>query len=55
MDATTKRLWLDLCSEAAICEDPERMGELLVEITALLEQERQRLDAQAKKRLPLRK
>jgi len=55
MEATTKRRWLDLCSEAAICEDPERMRELLVEITALLKQEEQRLDAQVKKRLPLRK
>ena len=55
MEAGTKRRWLDLCSEAALCEDPERMEELLVEITALLNQEKQRLQAQSQKRLPLRK
>ena len=55
MEANTKKRWLDLCSEAAICEDPERIEQLLAEITALLKEESQRLSAQVKKHLPLRK
>jgi hypothetical protein len=38
-----KERWLDVCSEAAISEDPKRLEELLREITAMLEAEKRRL------------
>jgi len=41
----TKQRWIELCSEAAICDDPKRMDELSQAITALLDQEKQRLHA----------
>jgi hypothetical protein len=41
----TKQRWIELCSEAAICDDPHRMDELSQAITALLDQEKQRLHA----------
>jgi len=41
----TKQRWIELCSEAAICDDPQRMDELSQAITALLDQEKQRLHA----------
>lgn len=44
MEEATKRRWLDLCSEAAICDDPERIRELLEAITTLLRQEERRLE-----------
>jgi hypothetical protein len=43
MLAGAKERWLDLCSEAAISEDPKRLEELLREIIAMLEAEKQRL------------
>jgi hypothetical protein len=41
----TKQRWIELCSEAAICDDPKRVDELSQSITALLDQEKQRLYA----------
>jgi len=41
----TKQRWIELCSEAAICDDPQRMDELVKAITALLDQEKRRLRA----------
>ena len=41
----TKQRWIELCSEAAICDDPQRMDELAKAITALLDQEKRRLQA----------
>jgi hypothetical protein len=40
-----KQRWIELCSEAAICDDPKRMDELSEAITDLLEQEKQRIQA----------
>jgi len=40
-----KQRWIELCSEAAICDDPQRMDDLAQEITAMLEQEKKRLRA----------
>jgi hypothetical protein len=41
----TKQRWIELCSEAAICDDPQRMDDLAAAITALLDQEKERLHA----------
>lgn len=40
-----KRVGFELCSEAALCEDPKLMDKLSEAITALLKQEKQRLQA----------
>jgi hypothetical protein len=39
----TKQRWIELGTEAASCDDPQRMEELAEAITALIEQEKQRL------------
>jgi len=36
---------LDLCAEAAICEDPRRLEKLAAQIAEILSKERQRLNA----------
>jgi hypothetical protein len=36
--------WLDLCAEAAICEDPERLQQLIDAINVVLKEEKQRLE-----------
>jgi len=36
--------WLDLCSEATICEDPERLQQLTDTINVVLKEEKQRLE-----------
>ena len=41
----TKQRWIELCSEAAICDDPERMDDLAEAITAMLDEEKRRLHA----------
>jgi hypothetical protein len=41
----TRKRWLDLCAEAAICEDPDRLQELADTINAAVKQEKQRLGA----------
>lgn len=45
MQADTKHVWLDLCAEAAICEDPTRLEQLAVQIAEILGTEQQRLNA----------
>jgi hypothetical protein len=42
LDAETKHVWLDLCAEAALCEDPARLGQLELQIVHILRQEQQR-------------
>jgi len=44
MQAETKHVWLDLCAEAAICEDPARLKQLAVQIAEVLDKEQQRLN-----------
>lgn len=44
MEGSTKSQWLELCAEAAVCEDVERFQELIQEITSLLHEEEVRLD-----------
>lgn len=44
MQAETKHVWLDLCAEAAICEDPTRLEQLAVQIADILGKEQQRLN-----------
>jgi hypothetical protein len=46
MQDVTRRRWLDLCAEAAICEDPQRLSELTAYIVELLKEEQGKLDAQ---------
>ena len=45
MQADTKHVWLDLCAEAAICEDPTRLGQLAAQIADILDREQQLLTA----------
>jgi len=40
----TRKRWLDLCAEAAICEDPERLQQLADTINAVLKEEKQQLE-----------
>ncbi len=51
MDGHSKTQWLELCAEAAFCEDAERFQELTEEITALLEEEKQRLNTPVVRKL----
>jgi hypothetical protein len=46
MQATRTR-WVELCAEAAICEDRERFQELIEVITAILQEEMRRLETPA--------
>jgi hypothetical protein len=51
MEHRIKEQWLDLCAQAAICDDPERLKDLREKILAILEKEEERLerpDAQRK-------
>jgi hypothetical protein len=43
-----KRQWLEVCAEAAITDDPQRLAELTNEIIAILRAEQQRLEKQQK-------
>jgi len=43
VENSTKERWLEVCAEAAIEEDPERLKELAREIAVLLYDERMRL------------
>jgi hypothetical protein len=43
LDAETKHVWLELCAEAAICEDPTRLGQLAEQIAGILGKEQQRI------------
>lgn len=45
MQDDTRKEWLELCAEAAVCEDSERLGELTEKINEILRAERQRLDS----------
>ena len=40
-----KQRWIDLCREAAGCEDPDRVDDLLEKITVLISEEKRRLGA----------
>jgi len=44
VQAETKHVWLDLCAEAAICEDPTRLEQLAILIGDILREEQQRLN-----------
>ena len=43
MQGETKERWQNLCEQAAVEQDPERLMELTKEINALLEDKEQRL------------
>jgi len=45
MEGMAKKQWLELCAEAAICDDLARLVELGAEILALLREEQLRLEA----------
>jgi hypothetical protein len=49
MDRERKKLWIDLCAEAAICHYADRLQELRGEIVGLLEEEEHRLRESPKK------
>lgn len=44
MQAEMRHVWLDLCAEAAICEDPTRLEQLAYQIAEMLGKEQQRLN-----------
>jgi hypothetical protein len=46
MRADVKNAWLELCAEAAICEDDKRLEELTLRINAILSAEQQRIAAE---------
>jgi len=41
-----KTRWLDLCAEAAICDDATRLSQLAEEIITILHEEERRLEYQ---------
>ena len=43
--------WLELCAEAAVCEDANRFQELIEEITAIMLEEKARLDTPVLRKL----
>ena len=45
LQAELRHVWLDLCAEAAICEDPTRLEQLACQIAEMLGKEQQRLHA----------
>ena len=45
MQAEMRHVWLNLCAEAAICEDPTRLEQLACQIAEMLGKEQQRLNA----------
>ena len=45
MQEETKQRWLDLCAEAAITEDPDRLEQLLQSLKAIVREEQERLRA----------
>jgi hypothetical protein len=50
MQSAIKARWVDLCCEAALCEDPKRLARIAAEIITVLQEEELRLEAQAAKR-----
>ena len=44
MEGRTKARWLELCAEAAICEDQIRLMQLATEIMTILHEEERRLE-----------
>jgi hypothetical protein len=44
VERENKQRWLDLCAEAAICDDSERLIELALEINSILGEGEERLD-----------
>lgn len=45
MQDDARKQWLEVCAEAAVCEDSERLRELAKEINEILREERRRLDS----------
>ena len=43
VEAQTKARWLELCAEAAICDDPDRLAAITKQIVAILQFEKVRL------------
>lgn len=46
MKGETRELWIQLCEQAAVEQDPKRLLELVTRINDLLEQKEKRLKAQ---------
>ena len=46
MKGETRELWIQLCEQAAVEQDPKRLLELVTRINDLLEQKERRLKAQ---------
>jgi len=45
MQADVKSRWLDVCAEAAICDNAQRLAQLATEIIAILHKEERLLEA----------
>ena len=46
MSGDVKNAWLELCAEAAICDDAKRLEELTLQINAILSAEQQRITSE---------
>ena len=53
MKAETRELWMTLCEQAAVEQDPLRLLELVTEINDLLEQKERRLTEKRLKQPPV--
>lgn len=51
MQEPTRVTWLELCAEAAVCEDATRFQELIEEITAIMQQEKGRIETPVLRKL----
>lgn len=49
MNGITKMRWIELCAEAALCDDPSRLARVAAEITTILQEEQLRLEAREAK------
>jgi hypothetical protein len=44
MQEATKKRWIEVCAEVAVCEDPHRLEELRDVITQIIDEEEVRLE-----------
>lgn len=51
MQETTRATWLELCAEAAVCEDAEQFQELIEAITAVMQEEKRRMQTPVSRKL----
>lgn len=50
MEAIVRKRWINLCTDAAMCEDPDRLEELSKAIVQMLGEEKKRLEQEGRGR-----